>query len=151
MAGLWAGSALEAVVVSDRVGDASALKLAYASWSKASQALLLAARAAAEAAGVGPWLVAEWERSNPDLRAATDRAARSATKKGWRWAGEMEEVAAFLADNGLPEGFHLAAAELFGRVPRPDVATATPDLGVLLAGLRAPAGRRSALAPGPAT
>jgi 3-hydroxyisobutyrate dehydrogenase-like beta-hydroxyacid dehydrogenase len=118
MAELWAGSNLEAIVISDRPGDASALKLAYASWSKASQALLLTARAVASAQGVEEWLLGEWDRADGDLRAASERAAAAAATKGWRWSGEMREIAALLRDSGLPDGFHLAAAEVFAQVPR---------------------------------
>ena len=33
--------------------------------------------------------------------------------KGWRWAGEMEEISASMTADGLPGGFHQAAAEVF--------------------------------------
>ena len=138
MAALFAGSDLEAVAISDRPGDASALKLAYASWSKASQALLLTARAVAEAQGVGRWLQAEWERAGGGLLADSDRAAEAAVTKGWRWSGEMREVATLLRDNGLPDGFHLAAAEVFARVPRRQAADHAPEVSELLRGLRRP-------------
>jgi len=126
MAALWEGSYLEVVVISDRPGAASALKLAYASWSKASQALLLTARAVASAQGVEPWLLAEWDRAGGDLRAISERAAAAAATKGWRWSGEMREVAALVRDSGLPDGFHLAAAEVFARVPG-QAPTPTPE------------------------
>jgi hypothetical protein len=35
--------------------------------------------------------------------------------KGWRWVGEMEEIAATFGAAGQPEGFHQAAAEIFRR------------------------------------
>jgi hypothetical protein len=38
--------------------------------------------------------------------------------KGWRWVGEMEEIAHTMADAGLPDGFHQAAAEVYRRSPR---------------------------------
>ena len=43
-----------------------------------------------------------------------ESARRSADAKGWRWVGEMEEIAASFAAHGLPDGFHRAAAEVFG-------------------------------------
>jgi hypothetical protein len=33
--------------------------------------------------------------------------------KAWRWAGEMQEAAATLAELGVPDGFSLAAAEVY--------------------------------------
>jgi hypothetical protein len=41
---------------------------------------------------------------------------RGNARKAWRFVGEMEEIAATLAEAGLPDGFHLAAAEIFRRL-----------------------------------
>jgi Domain of unknown function (DUF1932)/NAD binding domain of 6-phosphogluconate dehydrogenase len=118
VAAAFAGSALQPEVVSARPGDASAVKMAYAAWTKGSAALLLAARALARSEGVEAELVREWGLSLPELPDACVRAARSATAKGWRWVGEMDEIAATHAAAGLPDGFHRAAGEVFGRAPR---------------------------------
>jgi 3-hydroxyisobutyrate dehydrogenase-like beta-hydroxyacid dehydrogenase len=96
-------------------GTASAVKMAYASWTKGSVALLLAARALARAEGVESALLEEWGISQPGLERRWDGADRSAAAKGWRWVGEMEEIAAAMAAAGLPEGFHQAAAEIYGK------------------------------------
>ena len=97
---------------------ASALKMAYAAWTKGSAALLLSALASARATGVEEALRAEWKRSLPELGARSERAADSAAAKGWRWVGEMNEIAATFAAAGLPPGFHEAAAEMFDRASR---------------------------------
>jgi 3-hydroxyisobutyrate dehydrogenase-like beta-hydroxyacid dehydrogenase len=115
VAEVFAGSSLEAVVVSGRIGDASAVKMAYAAWTKGTAALVLAARETARAEGVEETLVAEWARSLPDLADEHARAVRSATAKGWRWVAEMEEIAATFAAAGQPDGFHRAAAEIYRR------------------------------------
>jgi 3-hydroxyisobutyrate dehydrogenase-like beta-hydroxyacid dehydrogenase len=107
IAQLFAGSALDARIV----GDASALKMAYAAWTKGSAALLLAAHEAAEAYGVADALDGEWAELGGSLGAA--RAARE--RKGWRWVAEMEEIADTFAAAGLPDGFHRAAAEMYRR------------------------------------
>ena len=114
---LFDGTAVAARVVecasADKIGAASAVKMAYASWTKGSAALLLASRALARAEGVEPVLLEEWGISQPGLEDRWAGAARSATAKGWRWVAEMEEIAAALAAAGLPEGFHQAAAEIY--------------------------------------
>ncbi len=115
VADLFAGTALDARVVSGEIGAASAVKMAYAGWTKGTAALILAVRALARAEGVEDTLLAEWGLSQPGLKARLAGAARSAAAKGWRWTGEMEEVAASMAAAGLPEGFHRAAAEIFRR------------------------------------
>lgn len=110
---LFDGTALDARVVQGAPYSASAVKLAYAAWTKGSAALLLAARALADATGVSDALLAEWELSQPGLDDKWEAAARSAAAKGWRWTGEMEQIAAAMLAAGLPGGFHLAAAEIF--------------------------------------
>jgi hypothetical protein len=127
---LFTGTAVDARIVEGGIGAASAVKMAYASWTKGTAALLLAARALARAEGVEDALVAEWALSQPGLAGRTVAAARSAAAKGWRWDAEMTEIAASMAAAGLPDGFHLAAAEIFRRSPRLGPAApagSTPD------------------------
>ncbi len=118
VATLWDGSALEAAVVDDRwdQGAASALKMAYAGWTKGSSALLLTVAALAEQAGVADALLAEWERSQPGLVERSQRTAAGTGPKAWRWVGEMEEIASTMADAGLPDDFHRGAGELYRRM-----------------------------------
>jgi 3-hydroxyisobutyrate dehydrogenase-like beta-hydroxyacid dehydrogenase len=118
IAALFAGTPLDARVVSGSVTAASAVKMAYAGWTKGTAALLLAVRALAREQGVEDALLAEWALSQPGLDARSAGAARSAAAKGWRWVGEMEEIGATMSAAGLPDGFHQAAAEIFRRSPR---------------------------------
>ncbi len=111
VAELFAGTVLDTRLVS----NASAVKMAYAAWSKGTAAMLLAIRELARREGVEETLLAEWDLSLPELRERYERAERSAETKGWRWVGEMEEIAATFEAAGLPPGFHLAAAEVFRR------------------------------------
>lgn len=115
---LFGESALEPLIVPGPTFGASAVKMAYAAWTKGSAALLLAARALAQAEGVEEALLSEWAHSQPKLARQSDRSAASAVTKGWRWVGEMEEIAHTMAGAGLPDGFHQAAAEVFRRCPR---------------------------------
>ena len=115
VAALFEGTPVDARVLSDRLGDASAVKMAYAAWTKGTAALLLAIRETARVEGVEDVLLAEWRESLPQLEARLDAAGRSAERKGWRWVGEMEEIAATFAAAGQPDGFHRAAAEVFRR------------------------------------
>ena len=112
---LFAGSQIDARVIGGSVTAASAVKMAYASWTKGSAALLLTARALARAGGVEDALLAEWGPSQPGLADRSTRAAGSAAAKGWRWVAEMEEIASAMATAGLPDGFHRAAAEVYRR------------------------------------
>ena len=121
---VFTGTPVEAIIIPAGRASASALKMSYAAWSKGSAALLLSARALAVAEEVDEFLLAEWDRSQPGLEARSVRAGQQASTKGWRWVGEMEEIAKTYQSAGLPEGFHRAAAELFGRPPRHEEAIA---------------------------
>ena len=98
---LFVGSPLATRVVS----SASAVKMAYAAWSKGTTAM----RDFARANGIED----EWRLAAPELAAQLPRAEAAAAKKGWRWVGEMEEIADTFAAAGQPEGFHRAAAEVY--------------------------------------
>jgi 3-hydroxyisobutyrate dehydrogenase-like beta-hydroxyacid dehydrogenase len=117
VAPLFGGSPLEAIVLDGGVGAASALKMTYAAWTKGTAALLVAIRATARAHGVDEDLLAEWAISQPRLADRYERAVDSSAEKGWRWVAEMREIAQTFAAAGQPDGFHLAAAEVFASPP----------------------------------
>jgi 3-hydroxyisobutyrate dehydrogenase-like beta-hydroxyacid dehydrogenase len=114
VSGLFAATSVSARVIGSGV-EASALKMCYAAWTKGTAALVLAIRAMAEASGVGAALDDEWSASQPDLAGRTD-AAVAVAGRGWRYAGEMEEIAAAMAACGLPAGFGRAAADIYQRL-----------------------------------
>jgi 3-hydroxyisobutyrate dehydrogenase-like beta-hydroxyacid dehydrogenase len=136
VAALFKGSALEAIVMPGDLGVASALKMAYAAWTKGSSALLLAVRALAIREGVDPALRAEWARSQPGLDARSEAAVGANARKAWRFVGEMEEIARTFAAAGLPDGFHEACAAIYGRLGRYKDAPATPSMREVADALR---------------
>ncbi len=117
VAGLFDDDALEVVVLDGPVGAASALKMAFAGWTKGTAALAVALRAMARAEGVEEAVLAEWDRSLPDMRVA-ERSGRAGplAAKAWRFTGEMDEIAAAMATHDLPDGFHVAAADVYDRL-----------------------------------
>ena len=116
-------SPLDARIAEGQLFAASATKMAYAAWTKGTSALLLACRALARAEGVERTLLAEWAMSQPSLSQQSESAAAAAASRGWRWTGEMEEIAASMTAAGLPPGFHEAAAEIYDRASRSDAPT----------------------------
>ncbi|HEX6440446.1 MAG TPA: DUF1932 domain-containing protein [Candidatus Binatia bacterium] len=138
IAALFTDSMLDAKTIGAEPGAASALKVAYAAWTKCTDALLLAIRTFAAAEGVDQALLQEWSISQPDLQRRSQHAAAVATPKAWRYVGEMKEIAATFEAAGLPAGFHNAAAELWGRLapfkdqtdPLPTITDVTNSLGV---------------------
>ena len=104
---------LEALVIGDQPGSASALKMCYAAWTKGSAALLAAIRALAVAEDVENALLEEWNISQHGLEARSTAGARN---NAWRFAGEMREIAATFEASGLPGGFHQGAADIYTRL-----------------------------------
>ncbi|MEM7095906.1 MAG: DUF1932 domain-containing protein [Actinomycetota bacterium] len=115
LASRWEGSALD-VRVLDGLGSASALKMAYASWTKIGSAMLFAINALADAEGVGDALRAEWDLSQPGLVRRSEVSAERVGPKAWRFEGEMHQIAAAFADAGLPPEFADAAADVYRRM-----------------------------------
>jgi 3-hydroxyisobutyrate dehydrogenase-like beta-hydroxyacid dehydrogenase len=141
VAALFDSTQLEARVLAAEAGAASALKMCYAAWSKGATALLAAVRALAQHEGVDECLLGEWRQSQPDAPARSE-AVDDQARKAWRWTAEMEEIAASFEAAGLPNGFHHAAAELFGRVARFKNTADGPSLSEVMASLLREAGER---------
>jgi 3-hydroxyisobutyrate dehydrogenase-like beta-hydroxyacid dehydrogenase len=129
---LFAGTLVDARIVSADPGAASAVKMSYAAWTKGTAAMLLTIRALARAEGVEDTLLAEWALSQPSLPDRSEQAARSAAAKGWRWIAEMEEIAATMTADGLPSGFHQAAADIYRRST---ASTGDPHLDAVIGAL----------------
>jgi 3-hydroxyisobutyrate dehydrogenase-like beta-hydroxyacid dehydrogenase len=141
---LFGDSPLEVIVLDAPAGAASAVKMAYASWTKGTSALILGVRALAAIEGVEDALLAEWRTSQPQLIKRAEDAASGSAPKAWRFVGEMNEIAATFADAGLPDGFHQAAAEIWSRLSSYKDAknpTVADVVDVLVAASRRPGGR----------
>ncbi|MDP2602180.1 MAG: DUF1932 domain-containing protein [Deltaproteobacteria bacterium] len=137
IAELFSASMLDARAIGPEPGAASALKVAYAAWTKCTDALLLAIRALAAHEGVDHALLEEWNISQPELERRCQRAAAVAVPKMWRYVGEMEEIAETFRAAGLPGGFHLAAAEICQRLaPFKDQTDPVPTLAAVIDAIR---------------
>lgn len=132
-AALFSAGPLETSVIGDEIGKASALKMCFAAYTKGSTALLCAALTAAESLGVRAELTEQWTRDG-FAEQATNRV-RNVTAKAWRFAGEMEEIAATFDEAGVPDGFHLAAADIYRRLAGFKGAEETPSLDAVLAAM----------------
>ncbi|MEV6595495.1 DUF1932 domain-containing protein [Actinoplanes sp. NPDC051346] len=114
VASRFSGTAVEAVVLNGPVGAASGLKMAYASFQKASRALAAVAHALAAEHDVVDQLVAEAQRNSRTPLADPDYLP-SVAARAWRWAPELHDVADSLADANLPPHLAVAAAEVLQR------------------------------------
>jgi len=106
---------LEVEVLTGEIGQASALKMCFAAHAKGLAALRAAVLGAAEELGVLSDLQRHWEQTGTTFAAAVASLQHTAPK-AWRFVAEMKEIAATFESAGIPGEFHLAAAEIFGRL-----------------------------------
>ena len=94
-------------------GRASAVKMCYAAVTKGSNALFAAVLTAAEALGVSQEVQGEFKASHPDVYKRMQSEVPFLPAVAWRYAGEMEEIAATLESVGVTPKFHLGAADIY--------------------------------------
>lgn len=125
-------------IIGDEAGKASAMKMCYAAYSKGTTALLTSILATAEALGVREDLNRQWDMDDPGFSEQVNRRVMRTTAKAWRFAGEMEEIAATFDEVGLPGGFHQAAADVFRRMANLEVDERNRLMQILAAIRRTP-------------
>jgi 3-hydroxyisobutyrate dehydrogenase-like beta-hydroxyacid dehydrogenase len=134
--GCFSNGPLETKVIGNEIGKASALKMCYAAYTKGTTALLSSILAAAESLGVRDELHQQWDRDEPGFSERVHRRVARVTAKAWRFEGEMREIALTFHEEGLPEGFHLAAAEIYHGLAEFKDCDETPPLEEVLKALR---------------
>ncbi len=122
-------SPLQAPVISDRIGAASAIKMGYAAYTKGSTALLTAILGMVEKEGVRADLARQW---GDDFTEKTIQRVRANTAKAWRFEGEMYEIADTFRGAGLPDDFHQGAAQVFKRLAGFKEQTEPPSIEAVL-------------------
>ncbi|MGG7568951.1 DUF1932 domain-containing protein [Streptomyces sirii] len=111
---LFFGTAVRTKVLGTEVGQASALKLAYASFQKASRVLVALAIGLAREHGVDQELLAIASRRTDSYLSEPEYIAKTATR-AWRWGPELDEAADMLVAAGLPPEMLRAAASTLAR------------------------------------
>jgi 3-hydroxyisobutyrate dehydrogenase-like beta-hydroxyacid dehydrogenase len=100
-----------------KVGDASALKMAYGGLNKGLIALGSALVLAAERAGVGDALRSELAESQVPVLAQLSRGVPDMFAKSYRWVAEFDEIARFAGPGSETEIFD-GIAKLYDRIAR---------------------------------
>ncbi|MFG3000966.1 DUF1932 domain-containing protein [Streptomyces sp. NPDC048340] len=108
---LFAGTDVQTHLLGDDIGKASALKLAYSSYQKASRVLAAVAYGLADANGVSDELLHIASKRTGSYLTETAYIPKTASR-AWRWAPELEDAADLLAETGLPGHLMHAAAEV---------------------------------------
>lgn len=116
---------LDIRVLGAQGGQASGLKMCYASLTKGFTALATEALVAGQAQGLQETLLAEFQLL--PLFKTMQRSIPAMPPKAYRWVGEMEEIALTFADLGLPPQMHHGAASLYRFVEGTILGAETPE------------------------
>lgn len=118
-------SGLDIRVLGPQCGQASGLKMCYASLTKGLTALATNALVAGQALGLQETLLAELQAL--PVFPTIERAVPGMPPKVYRWVGEMEEIARTFTDLGLPAEMAAGAASLYHFVEGTLLGTETPQ------------------------
>jgi 3-hydroxyisobutyrate dehydrogenase-like beta-hydroxyacid dehydrogenase len=125
-AALFDAGPIKTEVIAGEIGKASALKMCFAGYNKGTSALLCAILALADQLEVRELLEEQWKRM-PGSPANPAKTVASVAPKAWRFAPEMQEIAATFEAAGLPPGFHQAAARIYADLAAFKDKSATAD------------------------
>ncbi|MBS0338734.1 MAG: DUF1932 domain-containing protein [Proteobacteria bacterium] len=116
-------------VVSERVGDAAAVKMCYGGVTKGAVALLTELLVAAQRLGVEEVLDEELRGSQAMLREWILKSLPTMPPKAYRWVPETEEIAATFAAVGLTPLMMQGAAETYTAIAATAPGMESPEEG----------------------
>jgi 3-hydroxyisobutyrate dehydrogenase-like beta-hydroxyacid dehydrogenase len=122
-----AGAQLIVRVISDRVADASALKMCYGALNKGTQALWLDVLIAAQHLGVDSLLDEQLRQSQADLYDWALGQFPSLPPKAYRWVPEMLEISKTLSTAGVTPKMFQGAADVYLFVANTALGKETPE------------------------
>jgi 3-hydroxyisobutyrate dehydrogenase-like beta-hydroxyacid dehydrogenase len=122
-----AGPQLTVQVVSDRVGDASALKMCFGALNKGTQALWLEVLIAARRLGIEAVLERQLRQSRADLLEWAVSQFPALPSKAYRWVPEMLEISKTLDSAGITPRVFQGAADIYAFVAATTLGKETPE------------------------
>ena len=121
------GPQLIVKVVSERLADASAVKMCYAALNKGTQALWLEVLMAAQRLGVADLLEQQLRQSRADLLDWAYSQYPKMPPKAYRWVPEMLEISKTLGSAGITPKVFEGAAEIYQFVAGTRLGKETPE------------------------
>jgi 3-hydroxyisobutyrate dehydrogenase-like beta-hydroxyacid dehydrogenase len=122
-----AGPQLAVHVVSERIADASALKMCYAALNKGTQALWLEVLIAAQRLGVDRLLEDQLRQSRADLYDWALGQFPILPPKAYRWVPEMLEISRTMGTAGVTPKVFQGAADIYAFVADTALGKETPE------------------------
>ena len=123
----FAGPQLAVHVVSERIADASALKMCYGALNKGTQALWLEVLIAAQRLGVDRLLEEQLRQSRADLLDWSLGQFPILPPKAYRWVPEMLEISKTLSASGITPKVFQGAADIYQFVAATALGRETPE------------------------
>jgi 3-hydroxyisobutyrate dehydrogenase-like beta-hydroxyacid dehydrogenase len=114
-------------VVGERIGEASAVKMCYASITKGALALGVELLIAARKLGVEQALEAEFRDSQSDLFDWVVNRSVSMPPKAYRWVPEMLEIAKTFRDVGMTPNIMQGAADMYELIAKTPLGRESPE------------------------
>ena len=114
-------------VVGERIGDASAVKMCYASLTKGSLALGMELLIAARKLGVEQALEAEFMDSQREMYESLVKRSATMPPKAYRWIPEMQEIAKTFEEVGLTPRMLEGAADMYELIAKTPLGRESPE------------------------
>jgi 3-hydroxyisobutyrate dehydrogenase-like beta-hydroxyacid dehydrogenase len=118
---------LQVRVVGEKVGDASAVKMCYASITKGALALGMELLIAARKLGVEQALEAEFRESQPEIFDWVVSRCVSMPPKAHRWVPEMNEIAKTFEEVGMTPRILQGAADMYEMIATTPLGKESPE------------------------
>jgi len=122
-----AGPELVMQVVSERIGDVSALKMCYAALNKGTQALWLEVLIAAQRLGVDALLDKQLRQSRAAVYDAVVGEYPRLPPKAYRWVPEMLEISKTMGSSGITPKVFEGAADIYTFVAATALGKESPE------------------------
>lgn len=123
----FSSDAIQVVLAGEQIGQASAIKMCYAAFTKGLFALEFAMLISAQRLNILDELCSELEFSQTDAYRLMQRQLPRLPAKSDRWVGEMHQIAATFDQVGVSPKFHQAAAMIYRSIANSSLARETPE------------------------
>jgi 3-hydroxyisobutyrate dehydrogenase-like beta-hydroxyacid dehydrogenase len=114
-------------VMSERIGDASGVKMCYAAMTKGTTALATELLVAARRLGVEQALEKELRESRSDVFDWQVRNIASMPPKAYRWVPEMQEIAKTFGELGMTRRIFEGATDIYAMVAATPLGKESPE------------------------
>lgn len=114
-------------ILTEKLGDASAVKMCYSAFNKGTQGLVLETLMAAERLGVADIVEQQLRASRADALESFLKALPQLPPKAYRWVPEMHEIARTFQGVGMTPRIFQGEADMFEFVAGTQLGKETPE------------------------